>query len=421
MSTLAGVPPELARAYATSAAGIPGEARREPEDFVVEEVPLYEPSGEGEHLYLLVEKRGITTEEAARRLARRLGVRRRDVGYAGRKDARAVTWQRISFFRARLPADLEALADERLRVHEARPHRNKLKLGHLRGNRFRIRLRGSGSSEDVAREVLDALAARGALNYFGLQRFGHLRNNHRLGAALARGDADAFLELLLLGSRASRGEPLPAAEPDSPLAAARELVLSGRHREAWEHFPQSMRPERAACRALAEGRSAEAAVRAVPVRQREFYLAAFQSLLFNAYLSRRKNLADRVEEGEVAFLHRNGAAFLVEDEAREQARGAAFEISPSGPLFGRRLLRPRKGSGPRADEEALLAEHAPGLGPELGAAFGTRPLGQRRPLRIPVRDVELRREGEDLRVGFFLPRGCYATTVLEELFKRPVA
>lgn len=415
------VPPELRRGYVTAdLEPVPGEARVEPEDFEVEEVPLYEPSGEGEHLYLRIRKRGITTDEAVRRLSKRLGVKRRDLGYAGRKDARAITVQTISAHKAEAPENLASLGDEQLEVLSAIPHRNKLKVGHLLGNRFLMRIRGGGVGLETARAAFERLEQRGVPNAFGLQRFGRNRTTHRLGEALVREDAEAFLELLIHGARLSLGEAPPAVVEGSLLAEARAAAAQGDYRLASQRFPRSFGPEVSVCRALADGREARGAVKIVPSKQRMFYVAAFQSLLFNTYLNRRLDRFDQIETGEVVTLHRNGASFAVTDLETDQPRCAAFELSPSGPLFGRRLLRPEEGSSAYALEEGVLAELAPGLAPTLSDALGAKPLGQRRALRIPLRDATVEREEEDLRICFSLPKGCYATAVLEELFKRQV-
>ncbi len=412
------VPPELRRAYLTAdLPPIGGEVRSEPADFEVEEVPLYEPTGEGEHLYLWIEKRGIPTDEAVRRIASRLGVKRSGIGHAGLKDARAVTRQRLSVFRAR-PEDAAKVEDEQLRVLDARLHRNKLKVGHLQGNRFRIVIRGAGADEATARSGLERLATTGVANYVGLQRFGSDRTTHRLGQALVDEDAERFLDLLLLGATRAEleaGTPLPG---HGRVLEGRQACLAREYEAAARLLPAGYSSEQAACRALARGKDPGAAARAVPIKRRGFYVAAFQSLLFNAYLTRRLDRVTRLEAGEVAYLHRNGAAFLVEDAAAEQPRCEAGEISPSGPLFGKRLLRPAEGSSARADEEAVLAALAPGHAAELTAALGAKPQGQRRPLRIPLSDVAVERAGDDLVVRFFLPKGCYATSVLEELFKQ---
>ncbi|MGE0712912.1 MAG: tRNA pseudouridine(13) synthase TruD [Planctomycetota bacterium] len=407
------VPPELARGYLCGdLPAITGRVRETPEDFEVEELPLYEPSGEGEHLYLRIEKRGIPTLEAIRRISTRLNVPQKRIGYAGLKDSNALTRQTVSVQFARVE-DAARIEDEQLRLLEARPHRNKLKVGHLRGNRFKLRLRGSGAHEAAARAVLERLSARGVANYFGLQRYGWERSTHLLGAALVAEDPARLVELLLLG-------PAGSALDHPRVLAAREAIRAGDHAEAARRYPSRCGAERAVCRALAEGKDAPAAARLIGRKERGLYISAFQSLLFNAYLTRRLERLDALEEGEVATLHRNGAAFVVTDAAADAPRCAAFEISPSGPIFGRKLLRPAEGSSARADEDAVLAEHAPGLGPELSAALGAKPEGGRRPLRIPLTSPEVTREGEDLLLAFELPKGCYATAVLEELFREQV-
>lgn len=157
--------------------------KAEPEDFVVDEVPAYAPSGEGDHLFVRFEKRGLDTDEAVRRLARALEVDAREAGVAGRKDRHAVTRQWASFAGAD-PARAEGLALDGVRVLACVPHRHKLRTGHLRGNRFEVRLRGAEASAlERVREDLEALAARGVPNYYGEQRFG--RDGQNLPAARA--------------------------------------------------------------------------------------------------------------------------------------------------------------------------------------------------------------------------------------------
>src|ERR1700677_2742939 len=122
-----------------------GVIKSTPDDFVVEELPLYAPSGEGDHLYLRFTKRNLPTDVAVRMIARALAVDTRDVGVAGLKDKVGVTTQTISVPLGRDAAALEArvasLALEGIVVHEARRHTNKLRTGHLAGNRFTIVIR----------------------------------------------------------------------------------------------------------------------------------------------------------------------------------------------------------------------------------------------------------------------------------------
>ncbi len=168
-------------------AGLPGSGgalRRAPEDFRVDEVPAYLPSGAGPHLYVRIEKRGRTTRDALRELARALGVAERDAGYAGMKDRDAVTTQWLSFPVARdpEPSTLEAAG---LRVLEVSRHANKLRPGHVRANRFSLAVRGGDLGR--AREAAAALAAAGLPNFFGPQRFGVEGRNAAVGRALLLG------------------------------------------------------------------------------------------------------------------------------------------------------------------------------------------------------------------------------------------
>src|SRR5215471_9257240 len=120
--------------------GIGGRIKTVPEDFEVEEIPAYEPSGSGDYLYLWVEKRDMGAEYFARQLARRLGIPPGEVGTAGLKDRRAVTRQMVSV-PAACADRVGALDGDGIRVLRVSRHGNKLKPGHLHGNRFRILIR----------------------------------------------------------------------------------------------------------------------------------------------------------------------------------------------------------------------------------------------------------------------------------------
>ena len=119
--------------------GTQGSIRQQPEDFQVDEIPLYEPCGEGEHLYVSVEKRGLTTYDLLRELASQLNCNERDIGYAGLKDAQAITRQTVSV-PLRTPEDVTKLAIPGVTILSARLHRSKLRPGHLSGNRFKVRI-----------------------------------------------------------------------------------------------------------------------------------------------------------------------------------------------------------------------------------------------------------------------------------------
>ena len=165
--------------------GSGGTLRASPEDFRVDEVPAYLPSGSGPHLYLQVEKRGRTTRDVLRELARALSVPERDAGYAGLKDREAVTTQWLSFPVARDP-NPASLAGPGLRVLTVSRHQNKLRPGHVRANRFEVAVRGGNL--EAARSCAAALAERGLPAFFGPQRFGAAGQNAAVGRALLRGE-----------------------------------------------------------------------------------------------------------------------------------------------------------------------------------------------------------------------------------------
>jgi tRNA pseudouridine13 synthase len=160
-----------------------------PETFTVEEIPAYSPSGEGSHLFLWIEKRGLTTFDAIARIARALGVASRDVGYAGLKDRHALTRQQLSVPGADQARALEIAAPE-LRVLHAVPHPHKLRLGHLDGNRFEVTLTGepgAAEREDLRARFAVAVTT-GVPNRFGAQRFGQGGDNAAAGLAILRGE-----------------------------------------------------------------------------------------------------------------------------------------------------------------------------------------------------------------------------------------
>ena len=163
---------------------IGGHIGPEPEDFVVDEVPLYPASGQGDHWFLRVRKRLATSLDLRAAVAAAAGVPAADVGYAGMKDKHAVTtqWLSVPVVRARPPEAWELPPEYALL--ETTRHNNKLRVGHLAANHFRIRLVELTPGGDAALGAFRArLEAQGITNYFGAQRFG--RNNDNLQSALA--------------------------------------------------------------------------------------------------------------------------------------------------------------------------------------------------------------------------------------------
>ncbi len=349
-----GAPPYLTEGLP----GCGGRLRERPEDFVVEEVPAYLPCGHGEHLYLWVEKRGVPTPAVATTLARAMGVSRRAVAFAGRKDARAVTRQ---WFSVHLPGGAAepaaALAGSGWRVLHATLHTNKLRLGHLRGNRFTIVVRGAADASGVP-AVLERVCRDGAPNYFGMQRLGDRLANARAGRDLLHG-----------------GAPRGAAR-----AAEHRRFLIGAYQADLFNALVAMR--------LRHGGEAPLTL---PL------------------------CGDRV------VLHRNGASFVAasEDLAELRARAQRGELSPSAPLFGSRTEC--SGGLAGHWEAALLAAEGLTLQSFRKGGKRDATPGAHRPVRVLPADLRweaLRDGGEDcLALDFTLPAGAFATSILRELMK----
>ncbi|HEX4053648.1 MAG TPA: tRNA pseudouridine(13) synthase TruD [Tepidisphaeraceae bacterium] len=390
--------------------GIGGSIKQRPEDFFVQEIPLYEPSGQGEHVYCEIEKMGITTFDAIDRVAQALNVNPRDVGYAGLKDAHAITRQIFSIAGTTESAVMD-LHLPKMSVQWAARHGNKLRLGHLRGNRFAVKIRDVNPTDVVKlTPLVRRLQDRGMPNYFGEQRFGRRGNNHLLGAALLRGDDQAVLKLLL-------GSPNPALD-DPRQRAAREAFDRNDLAGSMKLWPRSSGMERRILARLIKTQNPAAAVRAVDQRIRRLWISSLQSEMFNAVVARRIQSLDKLLSGDLAEKQDNGAVFRVEDVTAEQPRCDAFEISPTGPLIGYRMTDP--------ESEALQIEQAVFASRGIRAADfrvagRLKVKGARRPLRVRPADVELAagvdEHGPHVTVAFTLPAGSFATVFLRELMK----
>jgi tRNA pseudouridine13 synthase len=334
--------------------GIGGRSKCAPEDFLVEECPAYAPAGQGEHLYLWIEKRGIPTATVVEALCGQLGVAPPAVGYAGKKDSEAVARQWLS---VHTPADPDParLGGPGWRVLAASRHRNKLRPGHLHGNRFTVVLRQARPGPDAER-ILQHLQAHGFPNYFGPQRLGPGLRNALEGRRLVR---------------AARART--TAAPRGPLERVR------------------------------------------------FAVNAYQAALFNTLVATRLEARGELETllpGDLAVLHRNGAAFRVEPDAlaAAEARARAHELSASAPLFGTHTTL-AEGEPGRWERDLLARE---GLSADA-FRLGTQrlsPKGERRAARAFAQDLAWHwAPGPEpaLHLVFTLAPGVYATALLREL------
>jgi tRNA pseudouridine13 synthase len=338
--------------------GIGGRIKAVPEDFEVEEIPAYEPCGSGEFLYLWVEKRDMGAEYFVRQVARRLDIPVGEIGTAGMKDRHAVTRQTVS-----VPGQIEnrlgQLEGEGIRVLKMSRHGNKLRPGHLHGNRFNILVRDPlPNSEQILQPLLHQLRSHGLPNFYGPQRFGHDGETFHHGLALLRGEKPPVSTM--------------GRTPNLRSPFLRKLALS-----------------------------------------------AVQSGLFNHYLAERMNagLLRRILPGDVMAKVPFGGMFVVEDVVREQERFDAGEIVPAGPIFGRKTF-PAAGEAAAREVETLRTFD---LSPGSFAGFGKLMQGTRRHNLVALTDLSAVMEAAGVRFSFTLPAGSYATVLLREFMKTAVS
>lgn len=385
--------------------GTGGIYKEQPSDFQVEEIPLYPCSGDGEHLYLWIEKEGLSTHELLNQLKRALQAKESEIGHAGLKDARARTRQMISV-PIKYADKLANLPLRKASVLQTQRHGNKLRLGHLAGNRFTILLRETvPDAKQRAEAILQRLEEQGVPNRFGEQRYGILGNSAKLGLLLLQQNYAAFCRELL-------GDP--ALIRNSDWRSAAEAYRQNDLTNCLQLLPKRMHDERRLVRTLRDGKGEKQAALSLPRNLLRLYLSACQSQLFDLLLEQRLPHLNRLEDGDIAYKHDNGACFRVQLASEEQARSDRFEISPTAPLFGYKVMQATGSPGER--EQRIL--QASGLTLESWRVNKLAMPGERRPLRVPLQQtcVEQSAPGQ-LKLSFSLPKGSYATSVLLEIIK----
>ncbi len=387
--------------------GIGGIYKQCPEDFQVTEIPLYQCSGEGEHSFLWIEKSGITTRDLLTQLARKLNLNERDIGYAGLKDAQALTRQWVS-----VPANkfdpTQPLNLYRATVLNSVRHNNKLRVGHLAGNRFTITVRETATEAlPRATAIIKHLEKHGVPNLFGEQRYGVLANSAKLGLLLLQQNYTEFCREFI-------GDPLLIRNPSWQASAT--LYREGKIDAALQMLPQRMHDERRLLRQLHAGKSPQKATLGLPRNLLRLFLSATQSQLFDQLLQQRLPQLGTLLTGDIAVKHSNGACFRIAATTTEQPRADNLEISPSAPLFGTKAML--ADGIPGQNERKLLTTMELNDANWSPAAKLTMP-GSRRPLRFPLKEAAITAAGTNfITLSFILPKGCYATSVLRELIKQ---
>lgn len=354
------------RFYSLAHASIDFHFKQSPRDFVVEELPLYEFSGEGEHLILCVRKKSLSTNEMIGQIARYLGIKNRDIGYAGLKDKHAMTIQYISIHKKYEEA-MEGFSFDGIKILSKSYHNNKIRIGHLKGNKFYIKVKKvTPTAATKIDEALKNLEKFGMPNFFGYQRFGNDGDNHILGEKIAKG-------------------------------------------EAKERNP----------------------------RVKKLLINAYQSHLFNLWLSKRLEINslvssfapneiesllnmpnDAVEkmkkqkhpfkllEGDIMEHYPYGKLFEFDNSSEDLERFDAHEISVTGLLCGKKVKTASALAG------AIEKEYDDTIN-----ADGARRFAWVYPTGVEGRFNKVEAQYE---MNFTLPKGCYATVLIEEIAKRKI-
>ena len=407
--------------YITDSPGCGGVIRSSPHDFLVDEV-FEELSYEGgRYLVLEVEKTDWDTHHLIRELSRKLRISQKRFGWAGTKDKRAVTVQRISIMNLD-EAELKRITLPGLKIKVLGRTNRSVGLGDLLGNRFRITIRDLACPEPgatLARITEETMQQKGVPNYFGVQRFGETRPvTHKVGEALARGKIEEAVYIYL--ALPFSGEPERTREARERLWASRDIP------SALKDFPEYLHHEVAMLNYLAEHPGDYAhSFDVLSVNLKRLFVHAYQSYLFNKILSHRldaKLSLDRAVEGDVVCFARDGLPDMDKQQAvtmenieavrRLAERGRAFVTLP---LIGfeTKLAEGIQGEIERAvlnDEEVSQGNFRVEENPELGSR------GTRRAALCPVKP-QIRVEGNIAELEFVLPKGSYATVVLREYMK----
>jgi tRNA pseudouridine13 synthase len=372
--------------------GTGGKIRVRDEDFEVEEVPSYEPCGSGDHLFLWIEKRGVAPEFFAKTVAQRLGTHPGNVGTAGLKDRHAVTRQWVSVPKECEP-NVPKLDGDGIRVLKTGRHTNKLKPGHLRGNRFRILIREAQGGPHPPTPSPEGRGGEEPLE---------------LGIAPVARDASREFT------------PSPPGGGGRGVGSSVDAILDRIREQGMPNFygPQRFGRDGGTVELGFQCLAGKAPRRIRPFLFR-FALSAVQSLLFNDYLSRRvrDGLYRAVLQGDVMAKWPLGGMFVAKDVAAEQARFDAKETVTAGPMFGKKTF-PAEGTAAER-EAAVLSDNKLSIASFGG--FGKLMMGTRRQNIVYLDDLTSVWEPDGLRLSFTLPAGSYATVLLAEVMKTDIA
>ncbi len=409
--------------FLTKSKGIKGKIKKEPEDFVVEEISIFPPPGNGKYVIARVTSRNWETNRLIEKLASELHIPSNHIGYAGIKDKRAVTTQLMSF-----PVSIEKLKsisipDVKIEILYKSP--KPVYPGRLIGNRFHIVIRDfEGNEKDVERVINEIKEYGGFPNFFGVQRFGIARPiTHIVGKYILKNKLKEAVMTYV-------AYPLKGEE-DECYEARKFLHETGDFKKALEIYPRKLNFERRIIAYLAEHPNEwKNALLQLPKNLIKIFIHAYQSYIFNKILSRRikeELPINQAIEGDIIIpwdkemiVQAENGIFVneknIEKINRQIKKNKCF---PSGAIVGYDLVLAKGKMGEierRIMEEEEIdcnefkMEHLP--------KFASK--GMRRIIFVPLRNLKWWIEENSLHLQFFLPKGCYATSLLREIMKADI-
>lgn len=401
-----------------------GEIRQSNEDFYVEEVPLQLPSGKGQNTWIQIQKNGRTTLDVVLDIAKAMHLSRKRTGFAGMKDRSAITrqWLCISNITPEELPDFNEILHN-VEILDIKANEKKLRMGQLKGNKFKINIRNTNNpSEDVeiAQEVLESLKQTGVPNYYGYQRFGEVRSTtHLVGKCLVEGDVKKAVDTYI-------GNPNP--EEHDIHYEARKLYDEGKLQDAYDLMPKSMRYEKSMIKQLTDSQRKHGnltekdyirAIESLPKPLKRMFVNAYESYLFNKIVNERTKVGinkylpgDIIIDSEEHWIHD-----IDEDTIQDDIDN--FKVNPTAPLIGSKVpfaegiqgeIEQKVVDDENITKEDFMCPKTPKLGSH----------GIRRSVRFKIDDTHVEKLDDGIRVEFFIPRGCYATSVLREIIKHNV-
>lgn len=349
-----------------------------PRDFVVQEIPLYEWSQNGEHLILQIRKKGISTQEMLKILCSALGCKSKDIGYAGLKDKHALTTQFISLpyqFHSKVLQSQAKLLEQNIKILSFTRHQNKIRIGHLKGNAFFIRLK-KVSAQDVQKisNILEKIAIEGIPNYFGFQRFGKFGDNYLEGKKIIQGE-----------------KRFKNQELSKFLISSYQSFL----------FNQWLSQRVKLCKILKEFQGVELSLALKETFRFEMPKKDLDSLLSQKHFF-------KILSGDALHHYPFGQLFFQkEDLFKESLRFFKRDIVPCGVLCGKKITLPSHWAFD-FQKDFLDLE--------------IKEMGSYRFAWIFPQDLQYRyiQEKAHLELSFFLPKGSYATILLEALANQEI-